>query len=116
MKGGKNNMKGGTMVNYTGGAAPADDGCGGWRETVRTKTDIIAFFIIAATPSLTRAANDWIRTTEYGANYDLTLGALGEMFETLDLQQQITQCVVCVDFYILKSEMYTWTWSDAGFI
>jgi len=84
MKGGKNNMKGGTMVNYTGGAAPADDGCGGWRGTVRTKTDIIAFFIIAATPSLTRAANDWIRTTEYGANYDLTLGALGEMFETLD--------------------------------
>tara|TARA_Y100000996_G_scaffold369507_1_gene316530 strand:- start:16958 stop:18340 length:1383 start_codon:yes stop_codon:yes gene_type:complete len=84
MKGGKNNMKGGIMVKYTGGAAPADDGCGGWRGTVRTKTDIIAFFIIAATPSMTTAANDWIRNTEYGGQYDLTLSALGQIFDILD--------------------------------
>jgi hypothetical protein len=74
------------MVRYNGGAAVADedDGCGGWRDTVRGKTDKIAFFMIAATPSLVRAGHAWIRTTEYRGNYDMTLGAFVELFQLAD--------------------------------
>lgn len=84
MKGGKNNMKGGIMVNYTGGAAPAGDGCGGWYETVKNKTDYIAVMILIASPSLAGAAQKWVRNTEYGAGYDLTLDAMSQIFTILD--------------------------------
>ena len=84
MKGGKNNMKGGKLVNYTGGAAPAGDGCGGWYETVKNKTDYIAVMILIASPSLAGAAQKWIRNTEYGAGYDLTLDAMSQIFTILD--------------------------------
>ena len=81
MKGGK--MKGGKMVIY-GGAAQQDDRCGGWYETVKGKTDYVAVLIIITSPNLTSAADNWLRNTEYGSSYDLTLDAMGEIFTILD--------------------------------
>lgn len=98
MKGGK--MKGGELVRYTGGSAQQDDNCGGWYETVKGKTDYVAVMIIIASPSLTSAAHNWLRSTEYGSSYDLTLDAMSEIFSILDnlSQDLVGRQDVCAGF------------------
>ena len=86
-------IKGGKMVLYRGGAAAnatataehrQDDGCGGWYTTVKAKTDFVAILIIISSPTLTDAAHNWLINTEYGAGYDRTLDAMGQIFTILD--------------------------------